>query len=56
MWTGIHGQSLLEDGDQHINRHDNPDLSFHGILGISVEGLDSQVLFDPFEEQFNLPA
>ena len=31
-------------------------MGFHCVLGGAVEGLDTQVLFDPFEEQFDLPA
>ena len=34
----------------------DPDLSFHGVLGSAVERLDSKILFDPFEEQLDLPA
>ncbi len=32
------------------------DLRIDRILGGSIEGLDVQMLLDPFEEQFNLPA
>jgi len=31
-------------------------LSFDSILAGAVEGLDKQVLLDPFEEQLDLPA
>jgi hypothetical protein len=31
-------------------------LGLHGVLRCAIEGLDPQVLFDPFEEQFHLPA
>ena len=31
-------------------------MGFHGILGGAEEGLDAQVLFDPFEEQLDPPA
>ena len=34
----------------------NPDLCLDRILGGAEEGLDPQVLFDPFEKQFDLPA
>ena len=56
MKTGLQSQPLLDDGHQHVDGHRHPDLSFDGILAISVEGLDSQVLLDPFEKQFYLPA
>ena len=32
------------------------DLGFDGVLGSSEEAFDAQVLLDPFEEQFDLPA
>ena len=47
---------LLDDRNQHIDGDSNPDLSFHGVLGSAVERLDSKILFDPFEEQLDLPA
>jgi hypothetical protein len=49
-------QALAHDGHQHIDGDGRPDLCFHGVLGKSVEGLDAQVLLDPFEEQLHLPA
>lgn len=33
-----------------------PDLCFDGIDALPIERFDSQVLLDPFEEQFDLPA
>ena len=47
---------LLDDRHQHIYGDGNPDLSFHGVLGCAVERLDPKILFDPFEEQLDLPA
>ena len=55
-----HGGKLIVyssvDGDQDIDADGDPDLSLHGVLGGAVEGFDAQVLFDPFEEQLDLPA
>ena len=31
-------------------------MSFHSVLGSAVERLDPKILFDPFEEQLDLPA
>ncbi len=31
-------------------------MGLYRILGGAIEGLDSQVLLDPFEEQFDLPS
>ncbi len=47
---------MLDHGHQHIDRDGDPDLSFDGILGGAKEGVDPQMLRDPFEEQFHLPA
>ena len=47
---------LLDDGNQHVSRHGAPDLRLDGVLAVAQELLDSQVLLDPFEEQFDLPA
>ena len=49
-------ESLLDNGHQHIHRYGNPDLRLHGILGRAIELLDTQVLLDPLEKQFDLPA
>ena len=47
---------LFRDGDQQIRADRRPDLAADGILGTTVKIPDAQVLFDPFEEQFDLPA
>ena len=47
---------FLHDSDQHIHREGNPDLGEHRIFGCSVERFDSQVLFEPAEEELHLPA
>ena len=49
-------ESLLDDGDEHVDGDRDPDLRPHGVLGGAVEGFDAQVLLDPFEEQLDLPA
>jgi hypothetical protein len=33
-----------------------PDLGLDGIVACAVENFDSKMLFDPFEEQFDLPS
>ena len=47
---------LFQDCDEEVNADSNPDLGANGIVGGAVEGLDSQVLLDPLEEQLHLPA
>src|ERR1035438_9934891 len=39
-----------------LDRDRDPDLRLHGVLAGAIERLDSQVLLDPFEEQFYLPT
>ena len=44
------------DGEQHVDADGDPDLGLHGILGGAEEAFDTEVLLDPFEEKFDLPA
>ena len=46
----------LDNSYQDINADGNPDLGLHSILGDPKKCLDSQVLLDPLEEDFYLPA
>ena len=55
MERGVQLQFLLDDGHEDVDRHGDPDLGFDGVLGGAVKGLDTQVLLDPFEEQFDSP-
>ena len=48
--------SLLCNDEQQIVANGYPDLRVNGVLGCSVGGLNMQMLFDPFEEQLNLPT
>ncbi len=56
MQTDLQAKALADNGDEHIDAHGNPNLSLHSILGGAKEAFDTQVLLDPFEEQFDLPA
>ena len=47
---------FANDGHQYINADRYPNLGFHGVLRRSVKALYSQVLFDPFEEELDLPT
>ena len=49
-------ETFLHDRDQGVGSHGGPYLSFDGIGRGSKEALDAQMLFDPFEKQFNLPT
>ena len=46
----------FNDGGQHVGADSRPDLSLHSVLACAQKMLDAQVLLDPFEEEFDLPA
>ena len=48
--------NLIETGYQQVNADCDPYLGSHCVLAGAEECLDAQVLLDPFEEQFDLPA
>ena len=56
MQGDLQTEPFSDDGDERIDRYRGPDLRFYGVLRGAVELLDSEVLLDPFEEQFDLPA
>lgn len=47
---------LLRNDEQKIVANDYPDLRAGRVLGGSIEGLDMQMLLDPFAKRFDLPA
>jgi len=49
-------QALFQNGDEQINGDGGPDLSAHRVGRGAVEGFDAEMLLDPFEEEFDLPA
>jgi len=49
-------ESLFQDGDQKINADSDPYLGFDGVGRCAVKGFDPQMLLDPAEEEFHLPA
>ena len=52
----IQAEPFFHDGDEGISGHGGPDLGFDCVGGCSIEALDPQMLFDPFEEQFDFPT
>jgi len=54
--TFVDSMDLIETGHHEVNTDGDPDLGAHGVFGSAEEGFDSQVLLDPFEEEFDLPA
>ena len=49
-------QPFFHDGDKNICGDGNPYLGFDGVFAGPQKRFDAQMLFDPFEEQFDLPA
>src|SRR6266705_5379874 len=49
-------KALFDDRHEQVDGDGDPDLSLHGILGGTEEGLDAEVLLDPLEKEFDLPA
>ena len=49
-------QTLFQNGDEQINGDGGPDLSANRVWRGAVKGFDAQMLLDPFEEEFDLPA
>ena len=47
---------FFETGHEQVNADRDPDLRFDGVFGGAEERLDTQVLLDPLEEQFDVPA
>ena len=48
--------TFFENSNEQINGDGDPHLDMHGVLRSAVEGFDSQMLFDPFEEEFDVPT
>lgn len=49
-------QALFGYSNQHVSADCYPNLRLHRVLAGAVEHFDSQMLLDPLEEQFHLPA
>ncbi len=47
---------FFEDGDHGIDADGHPQLGAHGVVAGAVKGFDAQMLLEPAEEQFDLPA
>lgn len=48
--------TLIETGNHEVNADGDPDLRLYCVFGVTVKSLDPEVLLNPFEKQFNLPA
>ena len=45
----------FDDGDQYMRGEGASGLCFHRVLAIAYESFDTRMLFDLFEEHFDLP-
>ena len=52
----VHAEFFVSYQSDQIDANSNPDLRLHRIERVAKEVLDHQVLLEPFEEQFDLPA
>jgi len=52
----LYAEFLFLDGDDQIRGDRNPDLGANRILTGAVKCFDPQMLFDPLEKEFDLPA
>ena len=48
--------NFIETGYYEVNAYGDPNLAANGVFAGSEEGFDPEVLLDPFEEEFDLPA
>ena len=49
-------QTLLDDGDQNIDRDGDPELRLDRVLRGAEEGFDPKMLFDPYMDAPGLPS
>ena len=47
---------LPDNRDHEVGANRRPDLTTDGVLAAAIKAAEAQVLFDPFKEQFDLPA
>lgn len=47
---------LFNNVNQHVSGYGAPDLCLHSVLARPQKSFDAQVLLDPLEAQFHLPA
>ena len=48
--------TFFENSHEQVNGDGDPHLDSNDVLRSAVEGFDSQMLFDPFEEEFDVPT
>ena len=49
-------EPFFQNGDEQINGDGAPDLGAHRVWAGAIKGFDTQMLLDPFEEEFDLPT
>jgi len=54
--TQLDFEFFLDSRYENVNTDGNPDLSLHRVFGNAEKCFDTQILLDPFEENFYSPA
>jgi hypothetical protein len=49
-------QAFLHNSNRDVGRNRDPYLRLDGVFCVAIERFDSKMLFDPLEEQFDLPS
>lgn len=49
-------QALFHNGNRDVGRNRDPYLRLDGVFCVAIKRFDSKMLFDPFEEQLDLPS
>ena len=50
------GRGVVQDAQQHKGDQRDIDLDAHGVLTAAEKAADLEVLLEPFEQQFDVPA
>ena len=53
---GLGVMGVMGKPEQQVGDQGGEDLDLHGVLGGADEAADPEVLLEPFEDQFDLPA
>jgi len=52
----VDSEALIENGHHQVCADGDPDLGLHGVFAQGIERFDAKVLFDPLDEDLDLPA
>jgi hypothetical protein len=52
----VDSEALIENSHHQVCADGDPDLGLHGVFAQAIERFDAKVLFDPLDEDLDLPA